>query len=943
MFKTNIFFKSLISTTQILHKSLEPMNSERQIRQQKIDLQLGRAGWSMGSRQLIEEFLVETEPVASQSGPIYRPTNEFADYALMDRLGRPLAIVEAKRASRNPLEGERQAADYADAIRAKHGIDPFVFLANGDEIWFWHRNLYPPRKVSGFFTEEDLLRLAHIDKFGQPLIGAAPDPRIIDRAYQVEAVKTVAEGIEAAKRRFLLVLATGTGKTRVAVALVDLLLRQERIKRVLFLADRRELVKQALGAFKEHLPGAPRSWIEGGIIDKDAQIHLATYPGMMSLYQHLSPGYYDLVIADESHRSIYEKKSYGGLFDHFDSLLLGLTATPTDYLDHNTFKLFECSDDSPTFYYGYDEAVRDKYLVPYRPVHVARTGFQIEGLKPGELPIEVSRQVLEQGIDPEQFSFEGSDLERKVTNTGTNDAIVREFMDNAIKDAVGTMPAKTIIFAVSHKHAIEVYKSFNRLFPDLQRRGLAKIIDSQMERAEKTLDDFKNKDFPRVAISVDMLDTGIDVPSIRNLVFAKPVFSKVKFWQMLGRGTRTWTDPISGKKKADFLVIDHWDNFDFFQVNKDGRAGAVSEPLPSRLFRLRLEKLQILSGRIDTADIDHTIRQLRQLVGALPLENINVAPHAEELRSMSGTDTPWTNLTDDSVVHLSRTVAPLLRFADAGAYPELQFENQTEQLALAHLKADTDEIVKLRERITESLSLLPTNIPEIRPHLEDLAAARTDAFWSNLTCRRIMALQETFAPLMRFRNRRPPGTFVRLSLPDSIQQRHWIVYAPTGEGTFAETYRSKVEAFVKDLAGDNPALQRLQRGEELGPDDIEAISAVLNGPDLFVTEERLREAYQQPKAELSDFLRHILNVAMLPSREESISNAFDEWVRRHPRLTATQLMFVRTLRKAVMQKAVITSIEALRKPPFTSIGDPRQLFDEPELSELLDLVYDLAA
>ena len=641
----------------------------------------------------------------------------------------------------------------------KHGTDPFVFLANGDEIWFWHRNLYPPRKVSGFFAEEDLLRLAHLDKFGKPLTGAMPLDRIIDRAYQIEAVKTIAERIEAAKRRFLMVLATGTGKTRVAVALVELLQRQERIQRVLFLADRRELVKQALGAFKEHLPGSPRSWIEGGTIDKDAQIHFATYPGMMSIYQRLSPGYYDLIIADESHRSIYDDESYGGILDHFDAMLLGLTATPTDFLDHNTFELFDCPDDSPTFYYGYDEAVRDKHLVPYRPVHVARTGFQIEGLKPGELPDEVRQQVREQGIDPDQYSFEGSELERKVTNTGTNDAIVREFMDHAIKDAVGTLPAKTIIFAVSHRHALEIYKSFNRLYPDLQRKGLAKVIDSQMERAEKTLDDFKNKDFPRVAISVDMLDTGIDVPSIRNLVFAKPVFSKVKFWQMLGRGTRTWTDPVSGQKKADFLVIDHWDNFDYFQVNKDGRAGAVSEPLPSRLFRLRLEKLQILAGREDSSSVAHTTLQLRGFVGTLPLENINVAPHAEEIRALSGSDEPWRNLTDERVVYLSHTIAPLLRFSVAGTYPELQFENQTEQLALAHLRADASEIEKLRERITEHLSLLPTNIPEVRPHLEALAAAQSDAFWQNLTCPRIMQLQETFAPLMRFQ-KPPPARYL---------------------------------------------------------------------------------------------------------------------------------------------------------------------------------------
>lgn len=917
------------------------MQSEAQTRQERIDLQLGRAGWSTGSRRLIRELLIPTQSAVSEPGGAYRTVNEFADYALLDRLGRPLAIVEAKRSSRDPLEGERQAVDYADALKVQHGVDPFVFLANGDEIWFWHRNLYPPRKVSGFFTEEDLVRLAHLDKFSQPLVGTMPLARIIDRAYQIEAVKTIAERIEQAKRRFLMVLATGTGKTRVAAALVELLQRRERIQKVLFLADRRELVKQALGAFKEHLPGSPRAWIESSVIDKDAQIHFATYPGMMAIYQRLSAGYYDLIICDESHRSIYSR--YKAILDHFDALHLGLTATPTDFLDHNTFELFECHDDSPSFYYGYDEAVRDRHLVPYRPVHVARTGFQIEGLKPGELPDEVKQQVREQGIDPDQYSFEGSDLERKVTNTGTNDAIVREFMDHAIKDAVGTLPAKTIIFAISHKHALELYKSFNRLYPDLQRRGLAKVIDSQMERAEKTLGDFKNKDFPRVAISVDMLDTGIDVPSIRNLVFARPVFSKVKFWQMLGRGTRTWTDPISGQKKADFLVIDHWDNFDYFQVNKDGRASAVSEPLPSRLFRLRLEKLQILMGRSDSPSVAHTIRQLRDLVGTLPLGNINVSPHADEIQSLSETDFQWSNLTEDRITHLSHTIAPLLRFSVAGSYPELQFENQIEQLALAHLKSDASEIEQLRSRITQHLVLLPTNIPEVRPHLEALAAAQTDAFWAGLTCARIMQLQDAFSPLMRFRNRRPTGTFIRLTLPDQIQQRHWIVFGPTGEGAFAATYRAQVETLIKDLAGENPTLQRLQHGEELSADDIAALAIALQGPDLFVTEERLRDAYHQPKASLADFLRHILNVSKLPSREESISEAFDEWVRQHPQLTATQLMFIRTLRKAVMQKAQITSLDALRKPPFSTIGDPEQLFKKAVLSDLLHFVHAIAA
>ena len=283
---------------------------------------------------------------------------------------------------------------------------------------------------------------------------------------------------------------------------------------------------------------------------------------MMQVYDRLSPAYYDLIIADESHRSIYNK--YKALLDHFDGLQLGLTATPTDYIDHNTFQLFECHDGLPTFYYSYEEAVEEDHLADYKVLE-ANTTFQIQGIKAGQLPAEVQRQLEEQGIELSEIDFEGSDLERHVTNTGTNDALVREFMDKSRKDATGTMPAKTIFFCMSHNHAKEIRKSFNRLYPDLQRKGFSEIIDSYMERAEDTLDDFKTKNMPRVAISVDMLDTGIDVPEILNLVFAKPVYSQVKFWQMIGRGTRRWTDPRTGWQKKDFLIIDHWNNFSYFK------------------------------------------------------------------------------------------------------------------------------------------------------------------------------------------------------------------------------------------------------------------------------------------------------------------------------------------------------------------------------------------
>ncbi len=885
--------------------------------------------------RLVDEYILRAQMVSE--------SNEFADYALVDHRNKPLGIVEAKRSSRSPMEGERQASDYADRILQQDGVDPFIFLANGNEIFFHDRALYPVRRVSGFFTQDDLERLHFLRKYRTPIADSDVNKKIVERAYQFQAIREVAERIEASRRNFLLVMATGTGKTRTVIALVDLLMRCQWIQRVLFLADRRELVKQAMDAFKEHLPSVPRDWIESGKIDTAARVLGATYPGMMSVYQKLSPGFFDLIIFDESHRSIYNR--YKGIPDHFDALHVGLTATPTDFIEHNTFELFDCEDGLPTFHYGLEEAIRDKHLVPYRPVHVAKTTFQVEGLKPGSLPPEVQAQLREQGIDPSELDFEGSDLERKVSNTGTNDAIVREFMDVSIKDASGTLPAKTIIFAISHNHALEIYQSFNRLYPDLQRRGLAKVIDSHMERADKTLDDFKNRDFPRVAISVDMLDTGIDVPAIRNLVFAKPVFSQVKFWQMIGRGTRTWTDPVSGEEKKDFLIIDHWDNFAYWQVNNGEDDGTEpTEPLPTRIFRLRLESLEILAGRHQSDEACQERESLVQMLGSIPLSNINVAPHAEEIQRLINEPASWLPMDEAKHQHLVLTIAPLLRFSTASGYVTLQFENITQQLIVANLKSDVDEVERLQARVIDNLSLLPRDLPEIRGVIETLDEVQNDSYWQQLTWQRARRIQQVFTPLMRFRAKRSGGgQMIKLSIRDEIRDRHWIVFGPSGEGAFVDTYRQQVETYIRDLSHRSPALQKLREGEELTEDEIESITSLLQRPDLFITEDKLREVYALPDVDLKGFLAHILKVSELPSREKQISQAFDEWIATNQRLNATQLMFIRTLRQFVLTRTKITSIDDFKQPPFNRIGDPTKLFSTEQLNDLIALASSLAA
>ena len=911
------------------------MSTEKEARQKLIDRQLSGAGWSRSSMRLVDEYILRAE-IASES-------NEFADYALVDHRNKPLGIVEAKRSSRSPMEGERQASDYADRILHQDGVDPFIFLANGNEIFFHDRSLYPVRRVSGFFTQDDLERLHFLRKYRTTLADTDVNKKIVERAYQFQAIREVAERIEASRRNFLLVMATGTGKTRTVIALVDLLMRCQWIQRVLFLADRRELVKQAMDAFKEHLPSVPRDWIESGKIDTAARVLGATYPGMMSVYQKLSPGFFDLIIFDESHRSIYNR--YKGIPDHFDALHVGLTATPTDFIDHNTFELFDCEDGLPTFHYGLEEAIRDKHLVPYRPVHVAKTTFQVEGLKPGSLPPEVQAQLREQGIDPSELDFEGSDLERKVSNTGTNDAIVREFMDVSIKDASGTLPAKTIVFAISHNHALEIYQSFNRLYPDLQRRGLAKVIDSHMERADKTLDDFKNRDFPRVAISVDMLDTGIDVPAIRNLVFAKPVFSQVKFWQMIGRGTRTWTDPVSGEEKKDFLIIDHWDNFAYWQVNNGEDDGAEpTEPLPTRIFRLRLESLEILAGRHQLNEVRQERESLVQMLGSVPFSNINVAPHSDEIQRLIKDPASWLPMDEAKHQHLALTIAPLLRFSTASGYVTLQFENITQQLIVANLKSDVDEVERLKSRVIDNLSLLPRDLPEIRGVIETLDEVQNDSYWQQLTWQRARYIQHVFTPLMRFRAKRSSGgQMIKLSIRDEIRDRHWIVFGPSGEGAFVDTYRQQVETYIRDLSHRSPALQKLREGRELSEDEIESITSMLQRPDLFITEDKLREVYALPDVDLRGFLAHILKVSELPSRETQISHAFDEWIANNQRLNATQLMFIRTLRQFVLTRTKITSIDDFKQPPFNRIGDPTKLFSVEQLNDLIALASSLAA
>jgi type I restriction enzyme R subunit len=898
---------------------------EAQTRTEIIDSQLARSGWSRSRRTLIEEFLLKTvEPESTDND------HQFADYILLGSDGKPIAVVEAKRSSRDELAGKRQAADYADAIKTQFGSDPFIFLTNGKEIQFWDRARYAPRKISGFYTRDDLERLRHQHQFAEAVGNVTINADIAGRDYQNEAIRRVTEGVDTAKRKFLLVMATGTGKTRTTIALVDTLLRSKRVQRVLFLADRRELVRQAMSEFKSHLPNESLARIESGETS-GARIQFSTYPSMMQVYSRLSVGYYDLIVADESHRSIYQR--YKAIFDHFDAIQLGLTATPTDYIDHNTFELFDCGDGAPSYYYSYEQAIADQNLVNYRVLD-AQTNFQLQGIQGDALPEPLKQMARDQGVDLDELNFDGSEIEKGIINQGTNDAIVKEFMDKSRKDVRG-LPHKSIIFTVSHAHAKRLYEGFNRLYPELQRQGMAEIIDSHMERADATLDDFKYRTMPRVAISVDMLDTGVDIPAIQNLVFAKPVFSKVKFWQMIGRGTRLHIDKATGEIKKDFLIIDHWKNFAYFKLKPDGEVEYPSEPLPVRLFRLRLEKWLLLHSL--EQDTQMAIAAMLAMLDALPRYSINVRPHWDDLDKLLR---QWPEPSQSALEHLSRTIAPLMRFALLVSLEELQFRIWCERLTVACLKGDALEQTKVRERIQEAVYSLADNIPEVQRVSEQRVWVQSTGFWQHLDTARLSMLQSVFSPLMRYRTSIPSRT-VEINLPDSITQRSWIIYGPTGEGAFAESYREQVEALVRRLAGQLPELAKLKQGEHLDDEELDQISKTLNQADLFVTEDNLRKAFEAPVASLADFLRHILcEGAQLPNREQRINAAFEAFIAAHGYLRANQLNFLRAVKAAVLRHGCITHA-ALSEPPLSRVGRVETLFPPQDIDELINLANQL--
>ena len=538
---------------------------EATTRARLIDSLLASVGWNVAAgeestQEVGKEIEVEHQPTDSGIG--------YADYVLWDDNGNPLAVIEAKKTSVDPERGRHQAKLYADGLEKMHGHRPVIFYTNGFDIWIWDDvQSFPPRKLFGFYSKDSLQYLANFQRAERKLLDTIEiNELIVNRLYQIEAIKRVNERFSNKHRRALIVQATGTGKTRVAIALTELLIRAGWVKRVLFLCDRRELRKQAKNAYNDFLSEPIR--IVTSRVKKNAneRIFLATYPAMQKVFQSFDVGFFDLIIADESHRSIYNV--YGDIFHYFDCHQIGLTATPVDFVTRSTFRLFDCEGQLPTANYDLEQAVKDGFLTPFE-VFEHTTEFLREGISLDTLTKEQIEELEEQGEDPSQYDFSSEQVDKVIYNKDTNRAILRNLMENGLRDATGQLPGKSIIFARNHQHAVLMRQLFDEMYPQYGGK-FCQVIDNYDPRAEQLIDDFKGdgtNDELTIAISVDMLDTGIDIPEILNLVFAKPIKSPVKFWQMIGRGTRLCENLFGpGQHKTIFRIFDHWGNFERFET-----------------------------------------------------------------------------------------------------------------------------------------------------------------------------------------------------------------------------------------------------------------------------------------------------------------------------------------------------------------------------------------
>lgn len=832
--------------------------NEAQTREVIIDLMLLEAGWNADSPN-VREFEVAGLPTKTGRGRV--------DYVLWGDDGKPLAVVEAKRTSSDATKGRQQAKQYADALEVLYEQRPVIFYTNGFETWLWDDLRYPPRAVQGYYTKDQVELLIQRRSTTTDPAELAVSKEIADRPYQEAAIRHLNEHLSRGHRKALLVMATGTGKTRTTVAFIDLLMRAGWVKRVLFLADRKPLVTQAIKAFKKHLPASsPVNLLD----DKrgEGRVMVSTYHTMMGLIDErgeggarlFGPGHFDLIVVDEAHRSIY--RSFGAIFRYFDALLVGLTATPKDEVDRNTYELFELEKGVPTFAYELDQAVADGYLVPPSPLSVG-TRFMREGIHYDDLSEDEKDawDAIEwDSTGQPKDEVRASDLNKWLFNEDTVDKVLQDLMERGQKVASGDRLGKTILFAQNHKYAVFIEARFNANYPH-HKGHFARVIDTYEPKAESLIENFsKLGGEPHLAVSVDMLDTGVDIPEVVNLVFFKLVRSKTKFFQMLGRGTRLSPDLFGpGVDKETFFVFDYCQNFEYFNQHPKGIVTRPQEPLSQKLFKLRLELLGRLTDLPEQDDATQTLiadlkDTLHARVAATPLENFIVRPHrqyVEPFRQRSR----WDTLSPTDVADLDRHVSGLPSQQPEDEETAKRFDALTLQLMLARVQGappSQRQLGRLVE-IAEKLEL-KTGVPAVTEQLPLLQEVQQEGFWQNVDVSGLETLRQNVRGLTL--NIDPSERQAIYSdFEDELGEALEVAAPYLTGGVNVAQYRKKVEAFLKNHLRDE-VVRKIRTGQPITPAELTHLEELLFSAKALESRESFERAYGKQE-NLGVFVRRL--------------------------------------------------------------------------------------
>lgn len=889
--------------------------SEFETRKRYINIELKLAGWEFG-KDIWEEIEVQGMPNESGVG--------YVDYVLYGENGKPLAVVEAKRTSKDPKIGQQQAKLYADCLEKRYSQRPVIFLTNGFDMYIWDD--YSDRKVYGFYKKSELQLMIDRRKSKKSLTSVTINDEISNRYYQKEAIRAVCEALENKQRKTLLVCATGTGKTRIAISIVDVLSRHNWIKNILFLADRKALVKQAKKSFTKLLPNlALCNLLDSKDSPEDARMIFSTYPTMMNAIDDtkskdgkrlFTPGHFDLIIIDESHRSIYKK--YKSIFDYFDSYLMGLTATPKDEIDKNTYSVFDMENGVPTYAYEYNKAVEDGYLVDYTSIEF-KTKIMEDGIKYDELSDEEKEEYENTFNDDESIGDEigNNAVNEWLFNSDTIDLVLNKLMTEGLKIEGEEKIGKTIIFAKNTKHARAIVERFNKLYPKYGG-NFVKAVDYSINYVDSIMNDFSDKNkLPQIAVSVDMLDTGIDIPEILNLVFFKKVRSKTKFWQMIGRGTRLCPDLLGvDMDKERFLIFDFCNNFEFFKFNPKGFEGNKTETLTEKLFNIKVSMVKELQ---DIKYIEGEYAELRKelleelitSVKALNEDSYIVRMNLSYVHKYKN-ENVWSNIGAVAQNEIREYISPLITSYSDDELAK-RFDVVMYNIQLAYLQNNNaSKGIRHVMATAEKLSKLGT-IPQIQQQKYTIEKAMTEDFWEDSDIFEVEEVRISLRELIKYLEKSSQKIYYT-SFEDMIvaEDRNDSVYNANN----LKNYKKKVEYYLNSHK-DELAIFKLRNNKKITKQDVETLEEILL-KQLGNCDDYKKEFGDTP---VSQLVRKLVGLD-----REAANEAFSEFL-NNKSFNTKQIHFVKLIVDYVVKNGFIEDNKVLMEDPFRTVGSIIDLFE----------------